>query len=156
MLEILVVMTIIGLLFTFGYASFRDFSRRQALVGIAKQVQGDLRLAQEKALSGEKPSNVNCTAAGQVLNAYNFVVSSSSYTIQADCSGGTVDYETVILPVGISITVSGVTLPPTNTIKFKVLNNGTNIDSAGTAVVTLSQANSPDQVVTVTAAGQIK
>ena len=59
LIEILVSMTIIGFLFSFGYASFRDFSRRQALAGVVKQVQGDLRLAQQKALSGEKPSG--CT-----------------------------------------------------------------------------------------------
>ena len=155
LIEILVSMTIVGFLFSFGYASFRDFSRRQALAGVVKQVQGDLRLAQQKALSGEKPANVACTNPGNTLNAYNFFRSSASaYTIQADCSGSptAVLVKTVNLPTGITIALSGVT--PLNTIKFKVLGNGTN----GTpATITLTQAGVPNpQFIIVTAGGEIR
>ena len=60
LIEILVGLTIVGLLFGFGFVSFRDFSRRQTLAGSAKKVQGDLRLTQESALSGKKPSDFDC------------------------------------------------------------------------------------------------
>jgi len=151
LIEILVSMTIVGFLFSFGYSSFRDFSRRQALAGVVKQVQGDLRLAQQKALSGEKPPA--CTAA-RILGAYNFFVNSTTtYVIQADCSGGLpVEVKNVTLPTGVTIAVWGVT--PLNTIKFNVLGNGTN----GTpATITLTQAGVPNpQFIIVTAGGEIR
>ena len=46
LIEILVALTIIGLLFSFGYVSFRDYSRRQAVSDAVKTMQGDLRLAE--------------------------------------------------------------------------------------------------------------
>ena len=41
LIEILVGLAIIGLLFSFGFVSFRDYSRRQTLAGAVKEVQGD-------------------------------------------------------------------------------------------------------------------
>ena len=158
LIEILVSMTIIGFLFSFGYASFRDFSRRQALAGVVKQVQGDLRLAQQKALSGEKPSAC-VTPTVRTLDAYNFYRSAANaYIIRADCSGLTtaVNVKSVTLPAGVVISA-----PSPNPIKFKVLGQGTNcpipITGTGLAIITLTQAGFPDsQVITVTAGGEIK
>jgi len=163
LIEILVSMTIIGFLFSFGYASFRDFSRRQALVGVVKQVQGDLRLAQQKALSGEKPSGCIIPTV-RTLNGYNFFVgSTTTYKIQADCTVvGAVDVKTVTLPAGVTISVStsdpiNHPLVPANTLKFKVLGRGMNMDPGIWATIILAQTGVPDsQVVTVTAGGEIK
>ncbi len=154
LIEILVSMTIIGFLFSFGYASFRDFSRRQALAGVVKQVQGDLRLAQQKALSGEKPSGCT-TLPVKTLNGYNFYRSAENvYIIQADCSGlaAAVPVKSVTLPSGIKISA-----PSPNPIKFKALGQGTNIVSGESATITITQdAVSNSQDVIVTAGGEIK
>lgn len=154
LIEILVSMTIVGFLFSFGYASFRDFSRRQALAGVVKQVQGDLRLAQQKALSGEKPAGCTAPPPVKTLNAYNFYRSTEdTYKIQADCTVvGVVDVKTVTLPAGAKILT-----PSPNPIKFNVLSRGTNIVSGESATITLTQAGVPDQQdVIVTAGGEIK
>ena len=41
LIEILVVISIMAILFTVGFAGYRDFSRRQVLLGAVNQIQGD-------------------------------------------------------------------------------------------------------------------
>jgi len=133
LIEILVVLTIIGILFTVGYAGYRDFGRRQALAGAAKIVQGDLRKAQQNALSGQKPSHIFCNNP-RTLDGYFFRVNSeTSYEIGASCSGGDVVTETITVPGNISISS-----PTVNPILFKILGTGTNI-SSGDAQIILTQ-----------------
>jgi prepilin-type N-terminal cleavage/methylation domain-containing protein len=148
LVEVLVSLTIIGLLFGFGFASFRDFSRRQALEGASRSLKGELRLLQSKASAGEKPAG--CGAS--ILSTYSFVVSASSYNIIANCSGG------VNVTVKTGSLDTGITMASTqNTISFKVLGQGTNILSGGSAVITLSQAGTSNtSLITVTAGGEIK
>ncbi len=147
LIEILVGITIIGLIFGFGYVSFREFSRRQALSGAAKEIKGDLRLAQALALSGDKPES--CTG---LLNGFNFrVESASSYKIEADCGTQVYEDKTVDMPDGVSISI-----PSPNPVLFKVLGQGTNIVLGGSAVITLTQAGTGlTLVVTITDGGEI-
>ncbi|MFZ5932783.1 MAG: GspH/FimT family pseudopilin [Patescibacteria group bacterium] len=149
--ELLVALTIVGLIFGIGYVNFRDFSRRQALAGQARSVKGDLRLAQENALAGNKPSAIACNSPN-TLDSYNFdVVSSGNYRIVASCSGGTVIVKDVFLPS--DVTISG-SLDP---IIFKILGQGTNIASGAAATITLTQAATGNtRVVTVSSGGEIK
>lgn len=157
LIEILVAITIIGLLFSFGYSNFRDFARRQALSGVAKTLQGDIRLAQSKAIAGEKPEQVSGYAdvcqPGSVLISHNFYVASSTeYQIQASCTAGVVPTKIVTMPAGISVSV-----PVPNPITFKVLGRGTNIESGGNAIVTLTEDATGNQVtITISSAGEIK
>jgi prepilin-type N-terminal cleavage/methylation domain-containing protein len=163
LIEILVGLAIIGLLFSFGFVSFRDYSRRQALAGAEKEVQGDLRLAQEDALSGLKPGDINCqpdpvTLGGRFLNGYDFTVLSQNnpaeYEIRASCSGGPVlnPAKDVLLSSGITISV-----PSPNPILFKVLGQGTNITGGTSAVVTLSLTGLTDTAtVTIGPGGEIQ
>jgi prepilin-type N-terminal cleavage/methylation domain-containing protein len=153
LIELLVTLTIVGLLFGFGFVNFRDFSRRQSLQGAAEKIRGDLRLAQSDALSGQKPSS-GCPT----LDSYGFYVTSTSYSLYAYCtSGKQVDIKDVTLPSDISISISPSTLNP---IKFKVLGQGTNIPASptpATATITLTQANTGSTArITVTAGGQIQ
>ena len=154
LIELLVTLTIVGLLFGFGFVNFRDFSRRQSLQGAAEKIRGDLRLAQSDALSGQKPSS-GCPT----LDSYGFnVTSTTSYSLYAYCtSGKQVDIKDVTLPSDISISISPSTLNP---IKFKVLGQGTNIPASptpATATITLTQANTGSTArITVTAGGQIQ
>ncbi len=154
LIEILVGLTIISLLFGFGYASFRDFSRRQTLVGTAKSVQGDLRLAQEFALAGQKPDDVSCNSP-ETLDSYSFkVYSASQYKIEADCTGGAagIVYKDVNLSPDITLST-----PSVNPIKFKVIGTGTNIPSGQSTTITLTQSGTNAQlVITVGSGGEIK
>lgn len=152
LIEILVALSIVGLLFAFGFVSFRDFSRRQAVTGAADAVRGDLRLAQGNAISGQKPDDAHC-GSPDLLNGYLFdVVSPNEYKIEADCTGGTVLTKDVVTPPGISISV-----PSPNPIEFKVLGQGTNIDSGLSAIITVTQTGTTNtETVTINYGGGIQ
>ncbi|QQG41394.1 MAG: prepilin-type N-terminal cleavage/methylation domain-containing protein [Candidatus Woesebacteria bacterium] len=152
LIEVLVGLTIIGMLFGFGFASFRDFSRRQAVSGIAKVIQGDLRLAQQQALSGQKPLDAKCNPPNS-LGGYIFTVNSSSqYSVAANCTGGSVVVKTVDLPSGMTLST-----PAPNPIEFKVLGHGTNLVSGAESTITVSQVGiSNTFVITITSSGEIK
>ena len=132
LIEILVVVALITLLFTAGYANYRDFGRRQALSGAAKQLEGDLRKAQQNALSGIKPGGSACDSLA--LTSYLVDIdctdsNSCSYTIDANCSGSIVNLDTKSLT---GVTVSATSDP--EPITFEVLGRG-----ATPSVITITQ-----------------
>jgi prepilin-type N-terminal cleavage/methylation domain-containing protein len=152
LIEILVGLTIIGILFGFGYAGFRDFSRRQALSGASKKIQGDLRLSQSMALSGQKPDDIKCNAP-DILDSYSFYVyGPGGYRIEANCTGGTVLIKDVALPADVLLST-----PSPNPIKFKILGQGTNIASGSSASLALTQSGTGSQItIEVSSGGEIK
>ncbi len=159
LIEILVGLTIIGILFSFGFASFRDFSRREALSGTSKKIQGDLRLVQSMALSGQKPTedylgqSTNTCSSANRLDGYIFkVYSSTEYKIEASCGSSTVVIKDVVFAGDVSIST-----PSPNPLLFKVLGEGTNIPAGEDASLVLTQTGT-DSVATITisAAGEIK
>lgn len=156
LIEILVGLTIISLLFSFGYVSFRDFSRRETLSGAAKGVQGDLRIAQSLASAGQKPDDPNCNSPAS-LSGYIFkILSSSQYEIRASCSGGNASLanKTVTLGTGTSFASP---FPSPNPILFKTLDNGTNLGSGQNATIKMVQAGTNNQTtITVSSGGQIQ
>lgn len=157
LIEILVGITIISVLFAIGYVNFRDFSRRQVIAGAGKLLQGDLRLAQQLALSGQKPQDTKCTDPGNYLIGYKFSMSLNEYKVIASCSGGDVTNpakiaKDVVLPTGITEIVA-----PAGDIMFKVLGQGTDITPGGQKVITLKQANTTNEFkVTVGSGGEIQ
>ncbi len=152
LIEILVALSIIGILFGFGYISFRDFSRRQALAGAAKSLQGDLRLTQEQALAGQKPDDPFCNSPN-LLDSYGLeVISSSEYKIEIFCTGGSFETKDVLMPSDITIST-----PSVNPIKFKAIGQGTNIPANSSVDVILTQKGTNSQVtVTIGSGGQIQ
>lgn len=155
LIELLIALTIVGVLFALGYANFRDFTRRQALLDTSKKVQSDLRVAQQMALSGNVPNDTACTINNN-LNGYFFnVISANRYEIRASCSGGAVGsvVKDVTLPANITISTP---FPVPNPILFKVLGNGTNIGSTN-AQIRVSQSGNPTvSIITISSAGQIQ
>lgn len=145
-------LTIIGFLFSLGYANFRDFSRRESIAGVAKEIQGDMSLTQQLALSGQKPENIKCNPPN-LLSSYDFrIIPPSEYAIDANCTGGTVGRKSVFLPADISIASDSL-----NTISFKVLGQGTNIESGGRVTLTLTQAGTNNTFsITIEAGGNIQ
>lgn len=156
LIEILVAITIVGILFGFGYVSYRDFGRRQALAGVTKQVQGDLRLAQQMALSGQKPDDPKCNAPN-TLNGYYFRTyiagPSTTYVIGANCTGGNPEVTKYVeLPVGITLTYS-----PSVPVLFKALGRGTSITSGSSTVITLTQeSTAATATITIDSGGSIQ
>jgi prepilin-type N-terminal cleavage/methylation domain-containing protein len=150
-IEILVALTIVGLIFGIGYVSFRDFSRRQALNGTARSIIGDLRLAQEQAISGRKPADLFCNFPNSLDGYFFRVVSPQNYVIEASCSGGEVEAKNVTIPSDVSMSV-----PVPNPILFKSVAQGTDISGAS-ATITLTQAGTINsRAITISAAGEIK
>lgn len=152
LIEILVVITIMTTLFSFGYANFRDFSRRQSLQGAVKQVQGSLRKVQQSAISGVKPDDLKCNDP-QVLNGYDFKIESSQveYSLHAKCSGGDVQIgELVSLPSGITASM------PTNPIVFKVLGSGTNIVGSDNIITLTQTVSGMTSTISIGPGGDIK
>ncbi len=151
LIEILVSLTIIGLIFGIGYVNFRDFARRQALAGTARTIKGALRLAQEQALSGKKPADVRCDSPNTLIGYYFNLVSASNYRLVAQCSGGDVITKDVTLAADITLSSSQ------NPITFKILGEGTNVPQATPATITLTQVGTSNTAtITVTAGGEIK
>lgn len=157
LIEILVGLTIIALLFGVGYINFRDFSRRQAIAGTAKKMQGDMSLTQQLAFSGQKPADAKCDSPN-LLNSYDFtIISTSEYLIQANCSGGVVTNKDVNLPADISIISIYYTGAPFNTISFKVLGQGTNIPDSQSVIFRLTQALTNNKFdITIGSGGNIQ
>ena len=145
LIELLVVISIMGIIFSTGYVGFREFSRRQALVALARNVRADLRLAQQKALSGEK------TGACAILAGYDFRVdSSTAYSINANCSNGNFSAKNVSL--GNDFMISATNNP---VVLFKVLGQGAQV-SAGSSLITLTQsATGKTTTIAVTSGGEI-
>ena len=143
LIELLVAITVISIVFAIGYASFREFSRRQALTGIVRSVTSDLRLAQQLSLTGEKPETGSCTT----LEGYSFAPNSGNYTVTANCSNADRLIKTVTLESGV--TISG------PTVQFKVLGQGTNLNS--TATLTINHSVLGNSVtITVGKGGEVK
>ena len=153
LIEILIAISIMGLVFGVGYASFRGFSRRQSLISFARKIKGDLSLARQKAMAGEKPESLSCNSPN-TLSGYNFrLVSNTNYVLEAVCSGGIVAVEgkDIDAPGGVSMSY-----PSPNPIVFKVLGSGTNIVSSD-AQITLTQTGTGNTIsVYVTKGGEIK
>ena len=83
LIELLISLLVISVLVSLGYVNFRKYAQKQALWAVARQIEGDLRLAQSYAMSGKDASNCN---TGTYLYGYRLVkVDNSSYKIQRVC-----------------------------------------------------------------------
>lgn len=149
LIEVLVVVSIITFLFSLGIAYYIQFNRRQIVVQAALNVKNSLRMAQNKASSGEK------TCSG-VLDGYEFYFGSTGgkYTCgyRSKCGTNYGQYVTSELPSPVIIS----SFPTPNPILFKVLGQGTNI--AGSTSIVLQGFNDSDntQTITITNVGEIK
>lgn len=140
LIELLVSIAIMAIIFSVGIANYRSFARRQVLTNNVKSVQGDLRLAQQAALSGQMPADPQCNGATNELKGFNFqIIDSTHYEIRANCTGGnaTDALKSKVLDSGITFASP---FPAPNPILFKVLGSGTNL-SSGSITLTLSQAS---------------
>jgi prepilin-type N-terminal cleavage/methylation domain-containing protein len=150
LIEVLVGLTIITLIFTFGYAGFREFARRQLVTSAIRSLKGELRLAQEQAFAGKKPDNANCNSPNTLRGYYFRVTSSTTYQIEALCSGGVVSVKEVEITSPLNIST-----PSPNPILFKILGEGTNIDTSATITISLPETSQSTDVV-ISQTGEIQ
>lgn len=146
LIELMISITIFGILVGLGMASYNEFNRSQTLKQAALNLKSNLREAQNKALSGEKPTT-GCT----VLDGFEVRFTAGNYTILAKCSPGPTygAATTLSLPSGVQIT----TFPSPNPLILKVLGQGTNIVNETDIVLS---GFSKTQTVTVTSSGEVR
>ena len=85
LIELLVAVAIGGILFSGGLAAYRGIGEKQTVKQAGISFQSKLRLFQQKALAGEKPSE--CDIPGEILEGYSVRwISLTSYIMTAVCS----------------------------------------------------------------------
>lgn len=149
-IELLVVITVSVIVFGIGFAGYREFSRRQDLTGVSKNLIGDLRLIQQLSLTGQKPEGATCTK----LIGYTFTrVSATNYSMTANCDNSgiisNVEIKNVDFPTGVSFTAT------TANTQFKVLGQGTNLSASNTLTLTNSLSGSSNEI-TIGIGGDIR
>lgn len=128
-----------------GYSRFNE---RQQVLQAARNLVTDLRQAQQKALSGEKPSGW-CSASGLSLAGWQVTfVSTTSYRLEGVCSDAAVSSPSK------TITLSGAAISgayPTSVL-FASL-SGTTSTASVTLIGTSAGSSSYSQTVSITSAG---
>ncbi len=144
LIELLVTITIITLVFTIGLTQYNRFNRRQILVKAKDQLISDLRLAQSKALSAEKPAG--CGA--NLLSGHKLeFISNTNYQITAVCE---LD---IVVKSGLSLVTGVIKQSGPDGVFFKVLSQGTDI--SGTANIVLFGFGQT-RTISISSVGEIK
>lgn len=99
LIELLVVLVLLGLFVGGTLANYRRLKDRKIVEGAAKQAEQALRGTQKLASAGVKPAGVECDDP-ETLVSYTISMSGTSYSIQANCSGGDLVTVSNNLPVG--------------------------------------------------------
>src|SRR3990167_4586294 len=87
----MIVITVFGIAVSVITASFLTFERNQRLKSAASTLKNDIRFVQSKALSGDKGSAAECTAASTLVGWYVRVFEKAvdddnpDYEISGDC-----------------------------------------------------------------------
>jgi len=152
LIELLVTISIMGILFGLGVAKYNEFNRRQILDQAAQELKSNLRLAQDKALAGEKDCSV-CQVGikcgdgdDKVLDGWYVRFSATRYQISGSCGG------LPFSPQTVDLSKRNITIPsPPSPIRFKPLAQGVE----GATTITLSGYGGT-RPITVTGTGEIK
>ena len=161
LIELLIILTITGFLFTIGFVQYRKFANRQVLVNAHEKLKSDLNLVRQLTLSGEKAicggtcvSNPN--GCGITFEGYRITFTSASYSVTGQCRNDPISlpyYQSLLdvngqLPTGITLSSTA------SQILFKVIGQGTDLTSSAT--ITLSQSANQPKTVTITKEGLIQ
>lgn len=150
-IEVLVGITIVTLIFSFGYVGFREFARRQVITSAVRELKGELRLAQEQAFAGKKPNDPSCNSPNTLQGYYFRVTSPTTYAIEAYCTGGTVELKQEEISSTLELST-----PTPNPILFRVLGEGTNITSVNAVLTITLTASGDSQNITISQTGEIQ
>jgi prepilin-type N-terminal cleavage/methylation domain-containing protein len=152
--ELVISIMIMGIIFSLGFANYRDFQRRQQLESAVRLVKGDLHYAQQLAIAGRKPADPagnpceTTTLVGYVFDR----TSNSTYQILARCEGGDVMVKgPVSLPVNIQIGGFG----GGNEVLFRVLARGVARTGTTTISFTFPDSGVVARQITISTSGEI-
>lgn len=156
LIELLVSILVISILFGLGYANFRQYSQKQTVWAVARKIEGDLRRAQDYALSGRG----NCSS-GYLLGYQLRWINGSTYQIRGVCRNGIENSYINSYEVGIgnSVVISDFNAPSDpyyglDGIVFYTPKGGTNLTTIRRILVSLSSGLYPVGVV-VSPSGKI-
>lgn len=163
-IEVLVVIVIIGLVMAVGSVRYSDFTKRQQVVTVKRQLMADIRAAQSDAASGIKPGG--CNSQSYTLEGYAFRLLSSggpstpaSYETFALCKSSVATENFITksasLPLGVTIVITTSPGPLVNPVIFKPLANGTNLAGGATSTITINTGINSDRIQ-IGSAGEIK
>lgn len=139
--ELLIILSLIALLFTLGVAQYNRFNRSQNLTKAKDELISNLRLAQGKAMAGEKPEVCMETLSGHKLK----FIDNSHYKIVAVCVEE-VDIKTdITLPTGVTKQAGS------DEIFFRVLSQGIESD-----ISLILSGFGETKTITINTAGEIK
>lgn len=144
LIELLVTISIIAILFGVGMAQYMRFNRRQIVLQAAQKLKSGLRLAQDKALSGQNPKSW-CNGDGETLRGHRLSCSGSSFSIEAVCSSNLNPRPVKTESLSSEVTCSGSAL-------FEVLGRG----AEATSFTISGYGGEFSETITITATGEIK
>lgn len=149
LIEVLVAVTIIGILTGSSLVGYNRFQGRQGLKSAGEQLVSDLRLTQQKALSGEKAAGW-CQGLTDSLTGWRLIFTSAAvYDIRGVCSSGTtIVFKSITLPNSATKSAGG------DSVDFAAV-NGTTTDASFTLSRQLGTTVS-QITVTTTSAGLVK
>lgn len=104
LIELLVAVVVGGILIAGGLAGFRGMRTKQAVKQAGIGFQANLRLFQQKALSGEKPTG--CTTNDKLEGYWVKYKNSTDYSLQAKCGDGTPLEIIITLPEEVEFDLS--------------------------------------------------
>lgn len=140
LIELLVAMSVVMIIGGFVLSNYTKFNQAQLLKQSALTLKNNLRFAQNKATTGQKPAS----GCSQLLG-YQVTFTSSSYDVQAICTEGTAGENVSIqLPTGIQFS------PIPSPIIFGVLTRGV----ASDVLVTVSNS-SRNYIISISRSGDI-
>lgn len=141
LIELIVVITVIGILSTVGVASFVEYSRSQTIRTAVAEYITILNTAKSRTFSQVKGSNCQT----KVINGYSVTVTSAtSYRFDEVCGGSSFLIESKTLPSTLTFS------EPYPSFLFRVLTGG--VTGHGTATI---NGYGRSEVITVTAAGGV-
>ncbi len=151
LIELLVVASLIAILFSIGVAKYSEFNRRQIIEQSALEIKNNLRLAQNKAFTGEKVSACLVGTDDRLLDGWYMSFTNSTYQIYGCCGGCGAPGLQFTLPT-TDLSSKGITLSyPSSPIRFRPLGQG--VENDGT--ITISGPGGSRSII-VTASGEIR
>lgn len=129
LIELLVTIIITVLVFTGIVAGYTRFTDTARIKQTAATLKNDLRVIQNKALSGVKPIGASCDQ----LDGYLMTFTVTTYSYQARCDSGPAGRATAVaLPSNMTFSP----VPPQ--LLFRVLTHGVNVNSDVTMTIVIS------------------
>jgi len=141
LIELLVAVSITGVLFAGGLAAYKGIGARQLIKDAGASLQSSLRLYQQKALAGEKPQE--CAGDDKLLGykvSYVNDEKKNSYLVEAVCELAKPAGLVISLPEGVEFKSAFVP----EVIFFQVLSN--HVEGAQTITLTTTDGSTSYQV----------